>query len=86
MKKISRTESEKQINDFFKDTENKSARDVKKIKRLAMSCNIPIRKLRKKFCKKCFTLYKNPRIRVSNKLKTIKCENCGYISRWKIKN
>ncbi len=86
MKKISKTESEKQIWDFFIDIENKSVRDVKKIKRLAMSYNIPIRELRKKFCKKCFAPYKNPKISIKNKMKIVKCENCGYVNRWKIKD
>ena len=84
MKKLSKTEAEKQIADFFKDTENKSAKDVKKIKRLAMSHNIQLKELRKKFCKKCYSPLKG-KIRIKNKKKVIICENCGSTSRWKMK-
>jgi len=85
MKKLSRTEARQKIREFFQDTREGIPKDVKKIKRLAMSYNIPLKKKRKKFCKKCLTLYKNPKIRIKNKMKTITCENCGYVSRWKIK-
>lgn len=86
MKKFSKTEAEKRIAEFFKDIENNSPKEIKKIKKFAMSHNIPLRKLRKKFCKKCFTPYKNPKIRIDNKIKSTICENCSYVSRWKIKN
>ena len=49
-----------------------------------MRYNIQIRDLRKKFCKKCLTSYKNPKVRIKGNTKTVVCENCGYISRWKI--
>jgi|TARA_Y100000034_G_scaffold31485_1_gene38491 RNase P subunit RPR2 len=85
-KKSSKSEIKKQIQEFFLDIKNKSSNDVKKIKRIAMSQNIPLKETRKKFCKKCFVPYKNPKIRIKNKIKIITCENCDYVSRWKIKS
>lgn len=84
--KVSKTETKKQIQEFFLNIKNKSPNEVKKIKRLAMSQNVPLKKLRKKFCKKCLVPYKNPKIRIKNKMKIITCENCDYINRWKIKD
>tara|TARA_Y100000296_G_scaffold79484_1_gene103493 strand:+ start:1343 stop:1609 length:267 start_codon:yes stop_codon:yes gene_type:complete len=82
--KLSKTQVKKQIQEFFLDIKNENSNDVKKIKRLAMSQNIPLKELRKKFCKKCLVPYKNPKIRIKNKIKMITCKNCNYISRWKI--
>lgn len=84
MKKLSKTEAKQQINKFFKDIQNKTPKEVKKMKKLAMRYNIHLKELRKRFCKKCFMLYKNPKIRIKNKIKNIACENCGYISRWRL--
>lgn len=80
-----RLETQQQINDFFSDIKNKTSKQVKKIKRLAMKHNIPLRELRKTFCKKCFSVHKNPKIRVKKRVKSIICEKCGYISRWKVR-
>ncbi len=85
MRKISKPEAKKQIQDLFKDIENKSPKEIKKIKRFAMSINFPLKELRKTFCKRCFAPYKNSKIRVKNKTKTIICENCRKTNRWKIK-
>jgi RNase P subunit RPR2 len=84
MKKPSRTESKKQIQEFFKDTKNKSPKEIKKIKRLAMQNNISLKDQRKKFCKKCFSPYRNPKTRTKNKTKSVTCKNCSYVARWKI--
>ncbi len=84
MKKISKTEAKKQIDSFFKDIKNKTPKQIKKIKRFAMSKNIPLKEKRKLFCKKCFSSYKRPKIRIKNQMKIITCKNCNYISRWKI--
>ncbi len=83
MKKISKTEAEKKIKKFFENIENKTPREVKKIKKLAMSQNIPLRKLRKKFCKKCYSPLKG-RVRIRNNKKVIICEKCGNMSCWKV--
>jgi len=85
MKKLSKIEAKKKIEDFFSNIKNKTSKDVKKIKKFAMRHNIPLKELRKKFCKKCFTPYINPKIRIKNKIKTIICENCGYENRWRVK-
>jgi RNase P subunit RPR2 len=85
MKKISKTETEKKIKDFFENIENKSPKEVKKIKKLAMSQNISLKELKKKFCKKCFSPFRNFKVRIKNGIKSVECKNCGEINRWKIK-
>jgi len=85
-KSKSKLEAEKQINDFFNNIKEKSLKDVKKIKRLAMSYKIKLGEKRKLFCKKCLMPYKNPKIRIKNKTKIVICENCKSISRWNIQN
>ncbi len=84
MKKYSKTEAKKYINEFFENLIDKSGKDIRKIKRLAMSHKIPLKEKRKKFCGKCFNSYKNPKIRIKNKLKVVECGNCGAVNRWKI--
>ncbi len=84
-KNLSKSEAKKQIQEFFKDIKNKTPKEVKKIKRLAMRSNLALRELRKKFCKKCLAPYKNPKTRIKNKIKSITCENCGYVNRCKLK-
>lgn len=86
MKKNSKSEAEKEIREFFLNIKEKSPKEIKKIKKLAMSHNIKLKELRKKFCKKCFSPYKNPKTRIKNKIKSITCEDCRYISKYKIKD
>ena len=87
MKKLSKTEANNEIKEFFRNIEDKSSRDVKKIKKLAMSYNLPLKDFRKKFCKECFTPYTGKeKIRIKNKMKIIGCKNCDNITRWRIKN
>ena len=81
MKKLSKTEAEKEI----RDIENKTPKEIKKIKRLAMRHNIKLGELRKKFCKKCFST-KLKIISIKNKIKKIGCESCGNVARWKMKS
>ena len=83
--KISKTEVESQLKQFFSNIKDKAPKEVKKIKRLAMRHNLPLKDKRKLFCKKCYSPYKNPKIRIKNKIKTVTCENCGYVVRWKRK-
>lgn len=82
--KLSKQETEKKINEIF--SQNPSSKEIKKIKKLAMSRNIKLGELRKKFCKKCYFLFnsKNSETRVKKGFKIIKCK-CGYISRYKLK-
>ena len=85
MKKLPKTEVKKQIRGFFLEIRKKSVKQVKKIKRLAMSHNIKLKEKRKLFCRKCLAPYKNPKIRIKNKIKIMTCKNCDYVARWKIK-
>jgi RNase P subunit RPR2 len=85
MKKVSKLEVQEKVKKFFSDITNKTPKDVKKIKRLAMRYNISLRNSRKKFCKKCFNPFVKPKTRIKKDIKTIACETCGYVSRWKIK-
>ena len=85
-KKISKTLAIKEIENFFLEIKDNSPKEVEKIKKLAMSHNLKLKEKRKLFCKKCLTPYKNPGIRIKNKIKSITCDNCGSISRWKMTN
>lgn len=85
-KKISKSEAEKEIDKFFSHLKNKTAKDVKKIKRIAMSHKIKLGDKRKLFCKKCLYPYDYPSIRIKNDMITIVCENCEHKSRWKFKD
>ena len=86
MKNISKTEIKEQIQEFFSNIKEKSPKEVKRIKRLAMRSNTPLEERRKLFCKKCFVPYKNPKIRIRNKIKSITCGNCDYVAKWKMKS
>ncbi len=84
MKKLSKEEAKKRIIGFFKDIKGKNPKEIKKIKRIAMSHNIKLGNLKKQFCKTCFST----RLKVKgikNKIKTVECRECGNIARWKIK-
>ena len=73
-----------QIEEFFKNVKDKSPKEIKKIKLLAMSKNIALKEKRKLFCGKCFSVYKNPKIRIRKGIKNIACENCRNIARWRL--
>lgn len=80
----SKYETKEEIESFFKLVEEKTPREIKRIKILAMSKNIPLKEKRKLFCKKCLTPYKNPKVRIKKHKKIVICSECGNISRWKI--
>ncbi len=83
MKKISKTNAEKEIKEFFENIKNKSPKEVKKIKKFAMSHNFPLKNLRKRFCKKCYS--PNLKIKsIKRGIKIIECENCRNLMRWKL--
>lgn len=85
MKKLSKSEAQKEIEDFFKDIKHKKPKEIKKIKRLAMSYNIPLKEKRKLFCKKCFTPYSGKeKVRIKKGRKIIVCVGCGEKVRWKV--
>lgn len=81
---ISKTEARENISKFFKEIKSKTPKEIKKIKRLAMSHNILLKEKRRLFCKKCLTPYKNARIRIKKGIKSVVCGKCGKISKWKI--
>lgn len=85
-KKLSKQEIIEEITKIF-SKKNPSQKEIKKAKKLAMSKNIKLRNLRKKFCKKCsnFFTQNNSQIRIRKPFKTVKCKSCGYISRWMVK-
>ena len=84
-KKLSKTDAKKKVNDFFLDVQNKSSKAIIKIKKLAMSYNIPLKEKRRLFCKKCLTPYTGKeKVRIKNKMKKITCINCDYTNKWDI--
>ena len=85
MKNMTKSNIEKEIKKVFSD--NPCPKEIKKVKRLAMSKNVKLGNLRKKFCKKCYNLFNssNSEIRIKKPLKIIKCNNCGNVSRYKLK-
>lgn len=85
-KKISKAETLKLIEEFFdvKNINNKTPKEVKKIKRLAMRHNIALKEKRKLFCKKCLMPHKDSSVRIKNDILTITCGNCDNKNRWKV--
>jgi RNase P subunit RPR2 len=83
MGKENREEAKKKIEEFFKDIENKNSEEIRKIKKLAMSFNIKLGTKKKKFCQKCYSTKLKFR-KIKNGVKTVTCENCGKLMRWKI--
>jgi len=81
-KELSKTETIEKINEFFKEKHDREK--VRKIKKLAMSHQIKLGEKRKLFCKKCFSM--NLRVLgIKNRIKRVKCKDCGNLMRWKIK-
>ena len=84
-KEFSKSEAKKKINTFFKEIKNKTPKEIKKIKKLAMTYKIPLKNHRKDFCKKFLFPHVIPKIRIKKSIKFILCENCGYVSRFRLK-
>lgn len=84
MKKLTKPEAEREIKEFFKNLKDREPRELKKIKRLAMKHNIKLGALKKRFCRKCYSINLAVK-RIKGKIKVIECKNCGSISRWKLK-
>jgi RNase P subunit RPR2 len=82
--------SRQEINEKIKETfsNNPTSTQIRKIKKLAMSKNIKLGEYRKKFCRKCFSFFnsRNSEIRIKRGFKIIKCRNCNYLNKYKIKN
>jgi RNase P subunit RPR2 len=83
--KISKIELVQEVKKFFSEIKNKSPKEVKKIKKVVMKQNIPLKGNRRLFCKYCLNPFSgNEKIRIKNKIKNVECLNCKKISRWKI--
>jgi RNase P subunit RPR2 len=80
-KVLSKTEARNKIEEFFKNQHNKE--EVRKIRKLAMSHQIKLGEKRKLFCKKCLSMNLKV-VGIKHKIKTVRCEDCGNIIRWKI--
>lgn len=83
MKSMSRTEANKQIEDYF-SKDKLEVKQTKKIKKLAMIYRIQLKEYRKRFCKKCYSGL-GGKTRISKKYKTVICKYCSVINRWMIK-
>jgi len=81
---ISKGEAMKNVEEFFCNIQQATPKQILKIKKLASGYNIPLKEKRKLFCKKCYSIYKNPKIRIKKNHKVITCENCNFVSRFKI--
>lgn len=84
--KLSRSEAEKQIKDFFKDIKEKTPEEIKKIKRLSANKKVSIKRYRNLFCKNCLSPFLgHEKIRIKEDMKSVECLNCKKINRIKIK-
>ena len=84
---MSKTNAQEKIKEFFKEIRNKTPKEVKKIKRLAMNKKIPLKEERKLFCKKCLTpYYGKEKIRIKKRRKSVECGDCGFVARWELKS
>ena len=84
-KEISKLEAKEKIEEFFKEIKSKTPREIRKIKRVAMSMKISLKEKKKLFCPGCFNIYSGQeKIRIKNGIKSVRC-SCGLVVRWKIK-
>jgi hypothetical protein len=80
---LSKQEIQNRIKKVF--SKNSTSEEIKKIKKLAASKNIKLKYERKKFCRKCYSLFNSDsQIRMKKGFKIVKCK-CGYINKYKIK-
>lgn len=82
LKKLTRTEAQEKIDDFFR-SQSFTANEVKKIKRLAMKYNIKLGAFRRLFCKKCLSQLRG-KIRITKTYKIIDCEKCGFRNKFRL--
>lgn len=80
---MNKKEAGKKIEDFFENIKEKNPEEIRKVKRLAMHYKIRLKEKRKKFCKYCYSTKLKVRKIAKNK-KTLECESCGKLMRWKI--
>ena len=81
--KLSKSQIIEKIEEFFKNIKNKTRKEIKKIKRLAMKYHIPLKPYKKLFCKSCLNPLKG-KTRVSKEYKRIECNICNFKNKWKI--
>jgi RNase P subunit RPR2 len=81
MKNLSKKEAEVEIGKFFLTKHDKES--VRKIKKLAMNKRIRLGELRKKFCSKCYNMSISVK-RIKRGIRSVECNNCGNVMRWKI--
>jgi RNase P subunit RPR2 len=87
-KKLTKKQAKQKIDNFFNNIHKikPEAKEIKKIKRLAMKHNIKLKNKRRLFCKKCYAIFpENAQIKINDNKKIIKCLGCGAVFRWKIK-
>jgi len=81
--------TKQEINEYIKNVFSKesSAKEIKKAKKLAMNKRIKLGEFKKKFCKKCYSMFNsnNSEIRIKKGFKVIRCKECKSISRYKLK-
>ena len=83
MKDLSKIEAKNKIEDYF--SKNKlEPRQTRKIKRFAMAHRIRLKEYRKRFCKKCYSELSNGIFRLSKRYKTVECNSCEKVNRWKM--
>jgi len=82
---LSKQKIQEKISEIF--SKKSSEEEIKKVKKLAMSKNIKLKELKKKFCKKCYSQFDsdNSGIRVKKGFKVVKCKKCGFLNRYKLK-
>ncbi len=80
-------ETREKINEIFSTKPFPSQKQIKKAKLLAMSKNIKLGNLKKKFCKKCFNFFTpdNSEIRIKKGFKIVRCKECRSAIRVKMK-
>ena len=85
LKNLSKQEIQEKIKEVFSGSPSKQ--EIKKIKLLAQSKNIKLKEYRKKFCKKCLAYFNpnNSEIRIKKGYRVIRCKECGFVSRYKLK-
>jgi len=83
-KKLSKTETKKQIEEVFNHIKEKTQKDVEKIKKLAMKHNIKLGIKKRLYCTKCLHPYIEPEIRIKSGFVNMKCEFCNHTARWKL--
>ena len=82
-KKISKSQAKEEIEHFFEHIKEKTPKEIKKIKRLAMQHNIKLGNKKRSYCTKCFHPYIEPSIRIKNDRTKVICEYCGHVAKWK---